>query len=105
MSQERFNTVTLSQSGTSDWIFTGVLTDGRRGHPYSLSVEITGTATATVEMSVDPDRLQTPVSHTLLTDITSSVSCGIFSPIAAFRLNVSSLASGSVTLSILQSHR
>ncbi len=94
--------LTLSQAGVTDWKPVDT-TDGRSTQ-FSISLTITGTATATIEISASSSRAL-PISHPELTDRAVS-SFGVWdAPTEAFRLNVSSYTSGTVTAEILQGPR
>lgn len=80
----------------------------RSANPFSvgLVIEVTGTNTSQVQMTLDDifDPTVTPVwfTHATLTAITATTSGNIAFNCTAVRLNVTAFTSGSATLKILQ---
>ena len=97
-----FYSISQSASGTSDWIRMDASED-KKG-TFTLLVDFDGaTATADVEFAVEKD-LTSPeaITHDVLTGITASAASDMQSPASAFRLNLTSYTSGTVTLKVVQ---
>ena len=92
--------ISVSASGTSSWLRVNSVTGGSN---TSLALVLSGTATASVEFAIEKD-LTSPqaYTHDILSAITTSTSSAHIYPATAFRINVSSYTSGTVTLYVLQ---
>lgn len=99
----RYLSKTMTSLGVSDWISLDVGDSLRRGAFYTLGLVIDGTLTASVEFALNPILTDASVyQHPILKDLTSSHASDLGFPASAFRINVTSYASGSVTLELLQ---
>ena len=97
-----FYSVSRGASGASDWIRMDSGED-KKG-VFTLLVDFDGaTVTADVEFAVEKD-LTSPeaIVHDVLTGITASAASDMQSPASAFRLNLTSYTSGTVTLRVVQ---
>lgn len=95
-------TVSLSSAGKSEWIKMGTgLHDQAK---YSLLLEFGGaSAVADVEYAIsDADDSPTPITDDVLHGVTEDYFSSLDIPVTAFRLNLVSHTSGTVTLRIIQ---
>ena len=97
-----FFSVSASSTSPSEWVRMNTV--GYPRHTYTLTVDFNGaTATADVEFAIEKD-LTSPeaITHDVLTGITGTTTSDLYSPVSAFRLNLSAYTSGTVTLKIVQ---
>lgn len=97
-----FYSVSKGASGTSEWIRMDSSED-KQGI-FTLLLDFNGaTATADVEFAVEKDLTSPePIKHAVLKGITTSTASDFLSPASAFRLNLTSYTSGTVTLKVVQ---
>jgi hypothetical protein len=98
-----FITVSASSTTPSAWIKVSTLSAKSK---YTLALDFTtgsGVGTADVEFTLDED-LTSPLAltHDVLTAKTATTASDMYSPVSAFRLNLSAYTSGTVTLQVRQ---
>ena len=99
-----FNTVSVTSTDPSAWIAVSTLT----GHSkYTLVLDFdtgSGVGTADVQFTIEDDLTGSPkaITHDVLTAKTATTASDMYSPVTAFRLNMSAYTSGTVTLQVRQ---
>jgi len=104
--KKQYNTLTLSATGTSDWIPVEP-----KIKPFELNVTVDVAAgsslTYTVEYTVDPLAEPTStvpeISLPEMIDLGGTLSKAVIAPVTGIRLNITVFASGSADLKVRQS--
>ena len=99
----KYQTVTQSASGTSDWI---LMDPGAEVFAASVHAEQSGTNTYSVEVTLVPtaavDSSVDAVALANMTGLTASNIKTLLTPVAAVRVNITSYTNGSVILHVRQ---